>query len=66
MKKYIEETVDGFLLISGDGDYKMMVDYLIQKKKFIKVLCPNLRFASSLYKSAHNLETQYFDYLDKP
>ena len=65
MKKYIEDVVDGFLLVSGDGDYKMMVDYLIQKKKFIKVLSPNLRFASSLYKSANNLDPQYFDYLDK-
>ena len=66
MKKYIEDKVDGFLLISGDGDYKMMVDYLVQKNKFLKVLAPNLRFASSLYKSAHNLDPKYFDCLDKP
>jgi hypothetical protein len=44
----------------------MLVDYLVEIKKLIKVLCPNLQFASSLYRHAHNLDPQYFDYLDKP
>ncbi len=65
MKKLLEQDMDHAMLISGDGDYKMMVDYLIQKAKFIKVLCPNLKFASSLYKKGTNLDPMYFDYLDK-
>lgn len=65
MKKYIEAEMSGVVLVSWDGDYKMMVDYLIEKNRFIKVLCPNLRYASSLYRHAHNLDSKYFDYLDK-
>lgn len=66
MKKLIEWDVAWIMLISGDGDYKMLVDYLIEKNKFIKVLAPNLRFASSLYRLRYSLEGKYFDYLDKP
>ena len=65
MKKLIEWEMNWALLISGDGDYKMMVDYLVDKEKFIKVLCPNYKFASSLYKYKYNLESQYFDFIDK-
>ena len=39
------------VLVSGDGDYKKLVHYLIQRGRFLKVLFPNHRFASSLYKS---------------
>ncbi len=49
------------LLISGDGDYSKMVDYLIVKNRFKKILLPNKRFASSLYKK---LGSEYFDYLE--
>ena len=63
MKAVIErDDVNGILLISGDGDYKKMVDYLIKRKKFIKILFPNMRVASSLYK---NISRKYFDHLDK-
>jgi uncharacterized LabA/DUF88 family protein len=50
------------LLISGDGDYKKMVDYLIGRGVFKKILFPDMRAASSLYKS---IGRAYFDYLDK-
>lgn len=49
------------LLISGDGDYKKVVDYLITKQKFVKILFPNKRFASSLYASLGN---EYWDFLE--
>ncbi len=63
MKKlYQNEEFDKILLISGDGDYKRMVDFLIEEGKFKKVLFPNKKFASSLYKK---LGSEYFDYLDK-
>jgi hypothetical protein len=64
MKKYIEDTFDSIMLVSGDGDYKMMVDYFVEQKKFLKVLAPNLRFASSLYKNNNNLESCYFACID--
>lgn len=66
MKRLVENTLEGVLLISGDGDYKMMVDYLAEKNRLIKVICPNLKFASSLYRHKHNLDPKYFDYLNKP
>lgn len=63
MKKiYQKEEFDKIVLVSGDGDYKRVVDFLVEEKKFKKVLFPNKEFASSLYKS---LGSEYFDYLDK-
>ena len=49
------------ILVSGDGDYKKVVDYLVKKNKFKKILFPNKKFASSLYKY---LGAEFFDYLD--
>ncbi len=62
MRKLVEqEPFDKAFIISGDGDYKRLVDYLVKKKKFGKMLFPNRKFASSLYKS---LGGEYFDYLE--
>jgi uncharacterized LabA/DUF88 family protein len=49
------------ILVSGDGDYKMLVDFLIEEKRFKKILFPNKKFASSLYKQ---IGSEYFDYLE--
>ncbi len=53
MEKLIEEPdeFDKVLLVSGDGDFKILVDYLIKKDRFVKILLPNKNFASSLYKA---------------
>ena len=40
----------------------MLVDFLIEEKRFEKILFPNKKFASSLYKS---IGAEYFDNLDK-
>jgi uncharacterized LabA/DUF88 family protein len=48
------------VLVSGDGDYKKVVSYLIDKARFLKVLFPSKKFASSLYKE---LGSEYYDYL---
>ena len=62
MKKlYKKEVFDQVVLVSGDGDYKMLVDFLIEEKKLKKILFPNKKFASSLYKK---LGSEYFDELD--
>jgi len=62
MRKLVEqEEFDKLFLVSGDGDYKKLVDFLIKKDKFGKILFPNKEFASSLYKK---LGGEYFDYLE--
>ena len=59
-KMYRKEDFDKIVLVSGDGDYKMMVDFLIEENKFLKILFPNKEFASSLYKK---ITRKFFDYL---
>jgi uncharacterized LabA/DUF88 family protein len=53
MKSLIEKTFGKIILVSGDGDYKKTVDYLIKKEKFAKILFPNKNY-SSLYKQLGN------------
>lgn len=61
MKNLIDNMdFNKIILISGDGDYKKIVDYLIVKNKFAKILFPNKKFVSSLYK---NLNKKHTDYL---
>ncbi len=59
---YKSEVFEKIVLVSGDGDYKMLVDFLIEENKFEKILFPNKRFASSLYK---DIGAKYFGYLDE-
>lgn len=62
MKKlYKQEDFEKIILVSGDGDYKLLVDFLIEENRFEKILFPDKKFASSLYKK---LGSQYFDYLE--
>jgi uncharacterized LabA/DUF88 family protein len=62
MKSLLEnKNFEKIVLVSGDGDYKKVVDYLIKKDRFKKILFPNKKFASSLYKI---LGSEYFDYLE--
>lgn len=58
---YQRDAFNKVILVSGDGDYKMLVDFLIGEDKFAKILFPNRKFRSSLYKS---LSSVYFAYLD--
>lgn len=52
MKNLIEKatTFEKILIVSGDGDYKRMIAYLIKKNRFQRILFPNRSNASSLYK----------------
>jgi len=62
MKKlYRKEVFNKIILVSGDGDYKLLVDFLIEENKFEKILFPDRKFRSSLYKELSN---NYFAYLD--
>lgn len=58
---YKKNDFDKIVLVSGDGDYKILVDFLVEENRFKKVLFPNIKFASSLYKT---LGSEYFDYLE--
>mgnify|MGYP001575610375 CR=1 FL=1 len=60
-KMYKREDFSKIVLVSGDGDYKSLVDFLIEENKFAKILFPNRKFASSLYKK---IGSHYFDYLE--
>lgn len=58
---YKNKDFSKIILVSGDGDYKMLVDFLIEEGVFEKILFPNKRFASSLYK---DITSRYFAHLD--
>ncbi len=62
MEKLLEESekFNKIVLISWDWDFKILVDYLLKKERLEKILFPNKKYASSLYKW---LENKYFDYL---
>ncbi len=60
---YQREQFEKIVLVSGDGDYKMLVDFLIEERRFEKILFPNKKFASSLYKQ---IGAQYFGHLGDP
>ena len=64
MKKlYHQEPFGKVVLVSGDGDYKQLVDFLIEEGRLGKVLFPDGRRASSLYKK---LGAPCFAALDEP
>ena len=63
MKKIAErEKFDKVVLVSGDGDYIKMVKYLIKKGKLGKILAPNHRSMSSLYKNF--IDNSHYVFLD--
>lgn len=65
MRSLVEkEKFDKVVLVSGDGDYWRMVDYLIQKDKFEKLLAPSRKNLSSLYK--RRMADTHRVYLDDP
>jgi uncharacterized LabA/DUF88 family protein len=59
---YRKEIFDKIVLVSGDGDYKMLADFLIEEDRLEKVLFPDGSRSSSLYK---NITRKYFDDLSK-
>ena len=49
------------IIVSGDGDYFRLVEYLISKHRLCKILLPCKKYASSLYKRLGN---NYYSYID--
>ena len=60
---YTKEKFNKIVLVSGDGDYKMLVDFLITEERFEKILFPNSAYRSSLYKE---ISSTYYASLDEP
>ncbi|MFA5997112.1 MAG: NYN domain-containing protein [Candidatus Paceibacterota bacterium] len=58
---YRKEDFQDVILVSGDGDYKAIVDFLIEEKRFKKILFPDKKRASSLYK---RIGSEYYDNLE--
>ena len=55
MKKLCKNEIqDKVVLVTGDGDYIKLVDFLIEENKFEKILLPNFKKSSSLYKKLGN------------
>ena len=51
MKELYKNNIkDKILLVWGDDDYIKLVDFLIKENKFEKLLFPDHKQASSLYK----------------
>jgi uncharacterized LabA/DUF88 family protein len=62
MKNLIDNnSFKKIILVSNDGDYKKLVDYLINKNRFEKILFPNKKFVSTLYRTLSN---KYKDYIE--
>lgn len=62
MKSVADDSLTGkVVLVSGDGGYKKMTEYLLKHEKLEHILFPNKQFASSLY---HSLGSDYFSNLD--
>lgn len=45
------KNYDQSVIITGDGDFYCLVDYLIKQKKLAKLLVPNQKKYSALLKS---------------
>ena len=56
MAKLIDDwaTWDKIILVSWDGDFKILIDYLIKKDRLHKIIFPNKKYASSLYNDLTN------------
>lgn len=55
------EKFDKVVLVSGDGDYYKMVNYLVKNGRFCKLLSPNRYSTSTLYRT---FTPKYVDFLD--
>ncbi len=65
MRRLLDEPdeFEKIVLVSGDGDYKKLVDYLVKKDRLLKILFPNKKFSSSLY---NKLGGALIDSIDRP
>lgn len=62
MEKLLKESneFNKIVLVTWDGDFKILVDFLIKENRLEKILFPNKKYTSSLY---NDLWIIYKDYL---
>ncbi len=48
---------DKAVIVSGDGDFCCLHDYLKKKNKLLRIIIPNSKSESSLLKSFHKYKT---------
>jgi uncharacterized LabA/DUF88 family protein len=58
-----QEKFNQVVLVSGDGDYFKMVQYLIKKQRFCKILAPKEKSMSTLYRNF--IDNSFYDSLDR-
>jgi uncharacterized LabA/DUF88 family protein len=51
------------VIITGDGDFRCLVDYLYEKDKLLSLLAPNKKNSSKLLKYAAHEKIAYMNYL---
>lgn len=50
VRDVFEQDINAVILISGDGDFACLVDFLLEKEVFKTLLVPNIKFCSYLLK----------------
>lgn len=55
---------DKAVLVTGDGDFYCLVEYLLQQEKLMKLLIPNKQRYSSLFKKLSTPEFNIFDFMN--
>lgn len=61
VRDVFEEDISNVILVSGDGDFSCLVDFLIEKQVFKTILIPNRKYCSYLLRKKKCSLT----YLDK-
>lgn len=63
MKCLLKESdkFENIVLVTGDWDFKILVDFLIQEWKFEKILLPNKKWSSLLLRQ---MKSKYWDSLN--
>jgi uncharacterized LabA/DUF88 family protein len=51
------DKYDKAVVVSGDGDFRCLYEFLIEKKKLARIIIPNLKNQSSLLKNFQSYKT---------
>lgn len=55
---------DKAIIVSGDGDFYCLVEYLLKKGKFERLIIPNKEKYSALFKNLSRPDKNIFDFLN--
>jgi len=50
VRDYLEKMPNNIVLVSGDGDFSCLIDFLVEKKKFKTILIPSRKYCSYLLR----------------